>query len=159
MSDLRALWRAAMRQGWVLLEDPRLLELAPECERCTLRATRIGPTGRGWCDTHAPTGATAPGQPEQIERIRDLAASGASDPEIGEALGVSGAWVYRLRSRAGIPAGRPYRTDWESTIRDMHARGLTTRQIAAESEYHPNTVRQLLSRLGLRAHRPGGDRG
>lgn len=78
-----------------------------------------------------------------------------SDPAIAERLGLTVDVVRRHREAAGIaPAPTPkLGAAWEAPIREAHARGLLTAEIAAATGYSVRTVQQRLSELGLKANK------
>lgn len=87
-----------------------------------------------------------------------------SDPAIAERLELTVDVVRRHREAAGIEAapGQAFGTAWEGPIREAHARGLLTREIAEATGYTVRTVQQRLSQLRLKANKsrnPGQRRG
>ena len=91
-------------------------------------------------------------------RIAELARAGRTDPQIAAEIGATTDAVRSLRRRAGVApgiapgSGQP-RSGWEARTRELHARGLTNAEIAAETGWAIHTVQQRLWRLGLRANR------
>lgn len=97
--------------------------------------------------------------PERATERRILAAlrerPQPSDGEIAERLDCTVHVVTRVRRDAGIPGvERPMpRSGWQETIRQLHAQGLTNRQIAEETGWALRTVQQRVYQCGLRANR------
>ena len=87
-----------------------------------------------------------------LDRIRELAAAGRSDPEIAAELDRSVWAVAKLRQRYDIPPGVPpggasLGTGWREKIGPLHDAGLTIAQIAAQTGYTVRTVEQRLYEL------------
>lgn len=98
--------------------------------------------------------APSPPSPELARRIRALFRRGLSDEQIGAELGRS-RWTIRhdrhaLRLlRVPTPAQRVDR----ARLRELHADGLSTPELATELGCTYRTAQELLHREGLRAHR------
>lgn len=92
------------------------------------------------------------------DRVRELAAAGRTDAQIGEELAMERTAVRSIRRRLGIDPGLapdtgPGGSGWQDRLRDAHGRGLSPVEIAAELRWTIGTTRNRMARLGLRARR------
>lgn len=100
---------------------------------------------------------TEPRRPSlRVRRVLELARAGRRDTEIAAELGTTADAVRSTRRRHRVEGQGTYVPEgsgWEERTRELHARGLTTAQIAEETGWSIRTVQQRLWRCGLRAHR------
>lgn len=90
-------------------------------EVTSVQATRVGSVIAGWtrrdgldyCPEHA-----AEAEPPTVARVRELAAKGLGDAQIGAQLGMERGGVQKLRKRYGIPGRRPGRPGSSPARRD-----------------------------------------
>lgn len=90
------------------------------------------------------------GAPVRVATVAELLAAGHTDEEIAERLHVTRQTVERARRKAGAllrgPAACPVGDD---TLRRLHARGLSTAEIARRTGLKFGSTRTRLSHLGL----------
>ncbi len=88
--------------------------------------------------------------------LRRLYASGATDAELGDALGVSQRTIKRERARLDLPRrATPSPVVSDGALRALHAEGLVNAEIARRLGLTHRTVQERMSRLGLKSHRTG----
>ena len=98
----------------------------------------------------SPAGWGAP-----VDRIRELAAAGRSDPEIARALGSTAAAVRSVRRRHQIAAGTEPGPPNRGRVPELHAAGRSVSEIAEELGIAPSSVHQALYRHRLATREEG----
>lgn len=95
----------------------------------------------------------APTSKQRIESIRRMAAEGASDPEIGERLGLSKDAVNKIRRNHGIPSGKPQSVPGETVdmIRTMAGGGASDTEIGKTVGMSRSAVQAIRKRRGIEA--------
>jgi hypothetical protein len=98
----------------------------------------------------------APTSAERIQAVRDLAAGGKSDREVGEQLGLSKDAVAKIRRNHGIPAGKPIAVTSEvlSTIRSLASEGASDVEIGGTVGMSSAAVWGVRKRHGIEAGNP-----
>ena len=110
--------------------------------------------------TPQPTGPTEQTR-AYAEKIREMVAAEWKTSAIGEALGISQSRVYQIANAFGIDTNRmglgqkPDEAK-RQRYRDLHAKGLTSREIAAELGVSKRSVTAMLAKLGLPRNDPPG---
>ncbi len=95
--------------------------------------------------------------PELEQKVRDLYHAGASDAEIGKAIGISTKAAGAKRFRLGLPSEREGRTrrgvtwtpELKQLVQDMHAAGASDEEIAKATGSTVKGVQTLRSEMGV----------
>lgn len=94
-----------------------------------------------------------------LDEIARLYRSGMSTPEVGAAVGMNAASVYRALIRAGVEPRSLSESQRvhlpEDEVRRLHEAGVSSRMIADHLGVSPSLIQARIKEMGLTPHRPG----